>query len=163
MLTALKKSFLEQKDQMRSKDPEALDDIKNRLFELEETHPQLRDRWLFGQGLAGNLTKCFGEILRLQGKDNSNATYSETLVQRVETQVTLSNMLQQDLDTIPSKIQQQHRMVPISSQFFDLVCALTSLRIDAKLSIMVRILHLPRQERKSHNRPSCTDCRRLTP
>jgi hypothetical protein len=119
-LTELKKSVLEKQDQVLSRDPGGLDDTKNRLFELERTYLKLHERGKFGQGLAGNLTKCFGEIVRFQAKGNSKATYSKTLLQRVETQIILLNMTQQDLDAIPSRLRQQHRMVPISSQIFEL-------------------------------------------
>jgi hypothetical protein len=116
-LKKLKKLVLEGEDRVLYKDPGELDHVKNGLFGLEKTYLKLRDRWLFGKGLAENLAKCFGEISRLQGKDDggSKAIYSKILTQRVETQITLSNMLQLDLDAIPSKIKQQHGTVPISS------------------------------------------------
>ncbi|OAP58292.1 hypothetical protein AYL99_07382 [Fonsecaea erecta] len=118
-LMKLKKSVLDEQGQVLSRDPRGLDDTKNKLFELERTYLELYERWKFGQSLAENLTKCFGEIVRLQAKDNDRAKYSRTLSQRVETQITLSNMTQQELDAIPSKLKQQHRM------------------IDSKLSIMI--------------------------
>jgi hypothetical protein len=118
-LKNLKKLVQDGEDRVLSKDPGSLDHVKNGLFGLDKTHLKLRDRWLFGKRLAENLVKCFGEISRLQGKDDGGgsceAIYSRILTQRVETQITLSNMLQLDLDAIPSKIEQQHKMVPISS------------------------------------------------
>jgi hypothetical protein len=116
-LQKLKKLVQEGEGRVLSKDPRGLDQVKNELFELDKIHLKLRDRWLFGKGLAENLVKCFGEISRLQGMDDggSKPLYSKILTQRVETQITLSNMLQLDLDAIPSKIKQQHRTVPISS------------------------------------------------
>lgn len=119
-LKKLKKLVLEGEDRVLSKDPRSLDHVKNGLFGLDKTHLKIRDRWLFGKGLAENLAKCFGEISRRQGKDNdggssSKAIYSKILMQRVETQIAMSNILQLDLDAIPSKIKQQHKMVPISN------------------------------------------------
>ncbi|KAE8453913.1 hypothetical protein EG329_007689 [Mollisiaceae sp. DMI_Dod_QoI] len=96
-LKDLKEKVMKEKDQPLLKDPASLDEI--------------RKRWLFGKGLAENLMKSFREILRLQGKDGGKVTYSKTLSQRVKTQITLSNMLQQDLDAIPSSLRQQHKMI----------------------------------------------------
>lgn len=118
-LMKLKESVLDKQGQVLSRDPGGLDDTKNKLFELERTYLELHERWKFGQGLAENLSKCFGEIVRLQAKEYDKAKYSKTLSQRVETQVTLSNMTQQELNAIPSKLNQQHRMVPIFSRVSD--------------------------------------------
>jgi hypothetical protein len=112
-LTALMQKVLEEEKKLISKDPEALKDIKGRLFELGKTHLELRNRWLFGRELAGNLTQCFNEItMRHSPNNNSTKTsYSKTLQQRVSTQLTLSEMLKHDFETIPSKIKAQHQMV----------------------------------------------------
>lgn len=112
-LRNLKKLVSEGQDRILSKEPGGLDRVKNELFRWEKVYLKLRDRWLFGKGLAENLVKCFGEIARLQGKDEdgSKVAYSKILMQRVETQITMSNLLQLDLDAIPSKLEQQHRMV----------------------------------------------------
>ncbi|PMD46971.1 hypothetical protein L207DRAFT_522437 [Hyaloscypha variabilis F] len=126
-LKELKKLVLKGDDRLLSKDLASLDCVKNELFELGKTHLKLRDRWLFAKGLAENLVKCFSEIARLQEKDigsnssssGSKATYSKILMQRVETQMAMSDILQLDLDAIPPKIKQQHKT------------------IDTKLSIMI--------------------------
>ncbi|KIY00462.1 uncharacterized protein Z520_04147 [Fonsecaea multimorphosa CBS 102226] len=136
-LMKLKESVLDKQSQVLSRDPRGLDETRNMLFELERTYLELHDRWKFGQSLAENLTKCFGEIVRLQAKDNNKARYSRTLSQRVETQITLSSMTQQDLDAIPSKLDQQHRMVTIVSLVSDHELFADSLQIDSKLSIMI--------------------------
>jgi len=126
-LTVLMKRVLEEERNVVSKDPDDLGIVRGQLFELEKTHLMLHDRWLFGQELARNLAKCFDEIPRRESKDNSTAAYSKVLLQRLETQVTLSKMLNPSFNTIPSKIRAQHRMVLISSQFFDLDRSLTML------------------------------------
>lgn len=117
-LKKLKKLVLEGDDRVLFKDPAGLDRVKNELSGLSKTHLRLRDRWLFAKGLAENLVKCFGEIARIQENDNddsssrSKATYSKSLMQRVETQIAMADVLQLDLDAIPLKIKQQHKMVP---------------------------------------------------
>lgn len=112
-LMKLKESVLEKQGQVLSSDPGGLDETKTKLFELEKTYFELRERWKFGQGLAENLTKCFGEIVRLQAKVNPKARYSKILSRLVKTQLALSNMTQQELNAIPSKLSQQHRMVKL--------------------------------------------------
>jgi hypothetical protein len=118
-LMKLKEDVLEKHGEVLSSDPADLGDTKKTLFELDRTYLELQERWKFGQVLAANLTKCFGEIVRLQTKDIDKLKYSKTLLQQVETQITLSNMAQQELDAIPSKLNQQHRMVPIYSRVSD--------------------------------------------
>jgi len=142
-LKELKKHVLKGDDRLLSRDPADLDRVKNELFGLGKTHLKLRDRWLFAKGLAENLVKCFGEIARLQGNDiggsssssssRSKTTYSKILMQRVETQIAMSDILQLDLDAIPPKIKQQHKTVPnfqsprnsIEILLTDFLCRLT--------------------------------------
>jgi hypothetical protein len=128
--TKLKKLVQKGEDRVLSKDPGELGQVKNELFRLGKTHLKLRDRWLFGKGLAENLAKCISEISRLQrkGDDGSKAIYPKTLTQTVETQIALCNVQQLDPDAIPSRIKQQHRTVPIPySKTLIGICSLTFL------------------------------------
>ncbi|KIW18434.1 hypothetical protein PV08_02722 [Exophiala spinifera] len=118
-LMKLKEDVLDKHGEVLSSDPADLGDTKKTLFELDRKYLELQERWKFGQVLAANLIKCFGEIVRLQTKEIDKLKYSKTLLQQVETQIALSNMAQQELDAIPSRLNQQHRM------------------IDSKLTIMI--------------------------
>ncbi|KIX05485.1 uncharacterized protein Z518_06357 [Rhinocladiella mackenziei CBS 650.93] len=117
--------------------------IKNTLFEQGKKHLKLRNRWLFEQELAENMSRCFDEIARRQTRSgnsrNSPPTYSRILLQRVQTLVSLSRMLKQDLATIPSKIQAQHQMVTSSKHIRELGrnTLNPSNQIDARLNIMI--------------------------
>lgn len=91
--------------------PKDLDSIRNTLFILGKSHRQLRNRWIFEQELAGNITKCFDYIGRQQIKHTGSTLYSNTLRERVEDQVHLSMLLKHDFDGIPSKIKEQHKRV----------------------------------------------------
>ncbi len=112
-LMNLMKRVLEGEKKVASGDINALKGAKVRLFEVGMEHLKLRNRWLFAKELAANLTKCFDEIAIAGNSNTSQATYSKTLRDRVETQITLSEMLKHDLETIPSKVQTQHQMVVI--------------------------------------------------
>ncbi|KAL4732990.1 hypothetical protein BDV11DRAFT_200967 [Aspergillus similis] len=86
------------------------------LFEIERTVRQLRDRWRFARELANTLMRCFAEIVRahkleVTAGSSIDRLYSKVLVQRVQTQIAIVEMMDLDLDSLPSAIQEQHRKV----------------------------------------------------
>ncbi|KAH0565721.1 hypothetical protein GP486_000885 [Trichoglossum hirsutum] len=90
--------------------PPKFDDIRNTIFDIGKNHMMLHRRWLFEQGLATSLIRCFDKIEQRSSREQ-HAKYSETLRQRVQIQEELSKALQHDLDTIPEKIKAQQAVV----------------------------------------------------
>ena len=110
-LTSLSKKILEQEEKLLVKSgPPEFEAIRNAIFDLGKNHMVLRRRWLFEQGLATSLIRCFDKIEQRSSREQQ-AKYSETLRQRVQIQEELSKTLQHDLDTTPGKIKAQQAMV----------------------------------------------------
>jgi len=120
-LTKLMERVLNSEKGVAEGDINTLKGAKMRLFERGMEHLRLRNRWLFAKDLAANLTKCFDEIAISDNVHSSKARYSKTLRDRVQTQISMSEMLKHDLETIPSKVQTQHQMVCISFKPYSLM------------------------------------------
>jgi hypothetical protein len=110
-LTTLSEKILDQEKKLLVKSgPPKFEAIRNTIFDLGKNHMMLHQRWLFEQGLATSLIRCFDKIEQRSSREQ-HAKYSETLRQRVQIQEELSKTLQHDLNTIPGKIKAQQAMV----------------------------------------------------